>query len=162
MKDQTQIFLFASPEIEEILINNQIDLVELLQQEGIEVRKEFAKDPATDANSGHKDVTAVILASAALVLAITPIISKVIEALSHKKVLVKELVCIPVENSNGDVVKDSYGQPILQWVERTRFLESSKEMHSNSQISLKGPVGFEITYSDSPTQALPNSDSLEV
>ena len=161
MEDQTQIFLFLSPDIQELLIDNEIDLVELLQKEGIELNKSFGKDPTTDAKFGHKDAVTIILASAALVLAITPIISKVIAALSHKKVLVKELVCVPVEDTIGNVVKDSYGEPILQWVERTRLLESSEEMRSNIQISLKGPVGLEVTYGDSPTQALPSRNFLK-
>ncbi|NEP49827.1 MAG: hypothetical protein F6K65_13845 [Moorea sp. SIO3C2] len=161
MEDQIQIFLFISPDIKEILIDNETDLVELLQQEGIEVNQVIAKDPTTDAKSGHRDVTAVILASAALALAITPIISKLIAALSHKKVVVKELVCVPVEDSLGNVVRDSSGEPILQWVERTRLLESSEEMGSDTQISLKGPVGLEVTYGDSPTKLLPSSDFSE-
>ncbi|WP_334731215.1 hypothetical protein [Nostoc sp.] len=161
MQDQTQIFLFLSPDIEELLVENQIDLVEFLQQEGIEADQVIAKDPTTDAKSGHRDVTTVILASAALVLAITPIISKLIAALCHKKVVVKELICLPVEDSGRNVVRDSFGEPILQWVERARFLESSEKMRSDTQISLKGPVGLEVTYGDSPTKTLPYSDSSE-
>lgn len=161
MEDQTQIFFFLSPDIEELLVDNEIDLIELLQQEGIEVNQDFVKDPTTDAKSGHKDVTTVILASAALVLAITPIISKVIAALSHKKVVIKELVCVPVEDSGGNVVRDSSGEPILQWVERARILESSKEMRSDTQISLKGPVGLEVTYGDSPVKVLPSNNFSE-
>lgn len=161
MENQTQIFLFLSPDIEELLIDNETDLVELLQQEGIEVNQGFLKDPTKDAQSGHKDPTTVILASAALILAITPIVSKVIAALSHKKVVIKELVCVPVEDSSKNVVRDSSGEPILQWVERTRLLESSQKIELGTQISLKGPVGLEVTYEDSPAKSLPSSNFSE-
>jgi len=158
MEGQTQIFFFISHDIEELLIDNGIDLVEFLQQEGIEVNQDFATDPTTDSKSSYRDPTTIILASAALVLAITPIISKLIAALSHKKVLIKELVLVPVEDSSGNVVKDSYGEPILQWIERVRLLESSEKIGSATQISIKGPVGLEISYKDFPTQSLPSSN----
>ena len=161
MKDQTQIFLFTSPDIKEVLADNKIDLVEILKQEGIQLSQEFAKDPTENVKSRDREATAVILASAALILAITPILSKVIAALSHKKVIVKELVCIPVEDSGGNVMKNYHGEPILQWVERTRLLESSEEMRSDTKISLKGPVGLEITYEDSSTKALSENNSSE-
>ena len=159
MENPTQIFISVSPEIEELLLDNQVDLVELLQQEGMNVTQEFAKDPTADANSGYKDPTSVILASAALVLSITPFLSKIISALSHKRVLVKEKVFVPVEDSSGNVVRDSSGEAILHWVERSRFLESSDGMSSNTKISLKGPLRLEIIYEDSTVEALPNSNS---
>ena len=161
MKNPTQIFISLSPEIEELLFDNQVDLVELLQQEGMDVRQEFAKDPTADANSGYKDATRVILASAALVLSITPLLSKSISTLSQKTVLVKEKVLVPIEDSSGNVVIDSFGKPIVHWVERPRFLESSEEMPSNTKISLKGPFRLEVTYKDSTVEALPNKNSLK-
>ncbi len=161
MKNPTQMFISLSPEIEELLFDNQVDLVELLQQEGMDVRQEFAKDPTADANSGYKDATRVIWASAALVLSITPLLSNSISALSHKTVLVKEKVLVPVEDSSGNVVRDSFGEPMLHWLERSRFLESSEEMPSSSKISLKGPLRLEITYEDSPVEALTNKNSLK-
>ncbi len=127
----------------------------------MDVRQEFAKDPTADANSGCKDATSVILASAALVLSITPFLSKIISALSHKRVLVKEKVLVPVEDSSGNVVRDSFGEPILHWLERSRLLESSEEMPSKTKMVLKGPYRLEVTYEDSTVEALPNKNSLK-
>lgn len=158
MPDQIQAFVFASPEIEELLADNQIDLVELLKQEGIHVDKGFAKDPTITAKAGQKDPTGILLGTAAIILALTPILSKTITAISRKNVVVHELVCIPVEDSNGNVVSDSSGEPVLQWVTRARLLESSNSTDSNTQILLKGPVGFEISYSDVPTKTLPSGN----
>jgi hypothetical protein len=158
MQDQTEIFIFASPEIQELLADNQLDLVELLKQEGIEVGKGFAKDPTASGDSTQKDPTGIILASAALILAITPLISKVLTALSRRSIVIRELVCVPVEDSNGNVVRDRSGEPLLQWVERSRLLEQSEQLQSATQISLKGPVGLEVSYSDSPKANLPGKD----
>ncbi|NEP80071.1 MAG: hypothetical protein F6K17_15540 [Okeania sp. SIO3C4] len=154
MEDLIPIFILTSPDVKELLADNQIDLVEVLQKEGINVSQEFAQDPTVDPKSGHKDVATVIMASAVLILAITPVLSKVIAALSHKKVVVKELVCLPVEDSSGNVVRNSSGEPILQWVERTHFLESSTEIESGKKISLKTPVGIAVSYEEAPSRFL--------
>lgn len=158
MQDQIQAFVFASPEIEELLADNQINLVELLKQEGIQVDKGFAKNPTITAASGQKEPTGVLLGTAAIILALTPILSKTITAVSRKDVVVHELVCVPVEDSNGNVIQDGSGAPVLQWVTQARLLESSNSTDSKTQILLKGPVGFEISYSDLPTKALPSKN----
>lgn len=160
MQDQAQIFIFTSPEIQELLADNQLDLVELLKQEGFDVSRGFAKDPTDSVGSTQKDPTGVILASAALILAITPLVSKILTALSRRSVVTRELICIPVEDSNGNILRDRFGEPILQWVERSRVLTAESEgLQSGTQISLKGPVGLEVSYSDSPMASLPGKDS---
>ena len=157
-QDQIQAFVFASPEIEELLADNEINLAELLKQEGIQVDKGFAKDPTITAISGQKDPTGILIGTAAIIFALTPILSKTITAISRKNVVVHELVCVPVEDSKGNVVQDASGAPVLQWVTRARLLESSKSTDSNAQILLKGPVGFELSYSDVLTKTLPSGN----
>lgn len=154
MQNQVELFIFISPEVQELLVDNQIDLVELLKQEGLEVAKGFSKDPTASADSTQKDPTGIILATSALVLAITPLISKILTALSRRSIVTRELVCIPVEDSRGNIVRDSSGEPLLQWVERSRILDQSEQLQSASSILLKGPAGLEISYSDSPKATL--------
>ncbi len=150
MEDQQKLFVFASPEIQLLLADNQVDLADLLKKEGISVSQGLAQDPAISNASIHKDPATVIFASAALALSLTPIITKVIAALSHKSVVVHELILIPVEDSEGNIVYDQAGQPILRWVRRTRIVESSEQPHEAMSISLKGPFGWEIQYSSTP------------
>ncbi len=151
MEAQQQIFIFASPEIQELLADNETDLVELLNQKGIEVSRGYAQDPTLMSNSGNKEPVSIILASTALVLALTPTISKIITALSHKSVEVEEVVLQPVEDSQGSVVYDTVGNPILQWVKRRQLKEIAKVLPDDIDIELKAPiVGFELTYKASP------------
>ncbi len=150
MEDEVKIFVFVSAEIQELLADNQTDLVELLNREGIEVKWGFALDPTVSPDSAYKEPVSIIFASAALILALTPTISKVIAAISHKTVQVDEMVLIPVEDSQGNVVRDASGNPILHWVKRRKIMESSKDIPEESSMSLKGPMGLELTYSASP------------
>ena len=151
METQQQIFIFASPEIQELLADNETDLVELLNQEGIAVSQGYAQDPAQIGYSGNKEPVTIILASAALVVALTPTISKIITALSHKTVEVEEMVPVQVEDSQGNVVHDTAGNPFTQWVNRKQFKEIVKVPPEETSMTLKVPViGFELTYKASP------------
>jgi hypothetical protein len=153
METPHQIFIFASPEIQELLADNETNLVELLNQEGIAVSRGYAQDPTQNRNVGNKEPVSILLATAALILALTPTISKVITALSHKTVEVEEMVLLPVEDSQGNVVHDAAGNPILQWIKRKQLKEIAKVLPEETSISLKAPtVGFELTYKASPKQ----------
>jgi hypothetical protein len=146
MERAQEIFIFASPEIQELLADNQTDFMELLRQEGITISRGSSQDPAMGKGSAYKEPATVIIASAALVVALTPIITRAIEALSHKSVLVQESVLVPVEDSRGDVVRDATGQPVLQWRERPHIIESLEKPQAESSVEIKGPLGITISY----------------
>jgi hypothetical protein len=151
MKDQTEIFVFTSPEVEQFLLEYRIDLVSLLQQQGVEVDYGFSQDPvATDVQ--EKSPSRVIIASAAFVLALTPLLSQVIQSVSPKGIVVHELRCIPTTDVNGNVVLDKSGNPIMKWVRKEQLQEFTNQVKTDPQVSLKGPLGIEVTYSNSSTQ----------
>jgi len=148
MEQQEEFFLFASPDIEAIFADNGTDIVELLKREGCEVERGVAQDPAK-ANSGDstREIATIILASAALVAALTPILLKILQSLTYKDVMVHEIMLIPVEDSAGNVVKDAYGEPVLRWVKRSKILESTRDK-ARQQIKVKA-LGFEIEIKNS-------------
>jgi hypothetical protein len=150
MEGQQEIFVFLSPEVQELLADNQVDLVDLLRQEGVTVQRGFAQDPTTSADAGHKEPVTIILASAALVVALTPLLTKLIEELSHEAVLVTEQVLVPVEDSQGNVVHDNAGKPVLHWVERPRIVESERQPREETAVDIKGPLGITIGYKSTP------------
>lgn len=152
VEDQQQVFVYLSPDVQELFADNQTDLVELLQHEGVDVRRGFASDPTASVESGHKEPATIIIASAALVAALTPLLVRAIEALSHKTVVVTEQLAVPVEDSQGNVVRDTFDQPVLQWVDRTRILESSDKPRDETTVNIKGPLGISIEYKSSPKE----------
>lgn len=99
-----------------------------------------SSDPASDAEDDTRAVATTILASAAVIAALTPVILKIIESLTYK--IVHDTVLVPVEDSSGNVVTDSSGEPKLQWVRKAKFLESSQG-NSAQEIKIKA-LGFEI------------------
>jgi hypothetical protein len=152
MKDSVEIFIFTSPEIEQLLTDYQTDLVELLKRQDIDVQYGVASDP-TATSFQEKSAPKVIIASAALALSLTPIVSQAIQSISPKGIVVHEMIFVPVEDSQGNVVRDASGKPVLQWVKRDRLQEFDQQIDTTSQVSLKG-FGLEVTYSNSPTETL--------
>jgi hypothetical protein len=148
MEPKEPVFVFASSEVREILADNEIDLVDVLRSQGFDVSTGFASDPASAKNSGYKDPATVILASAALVAALTPVISKIISALAHKAVVVQEMVLTPVMDEQGNLVKDSLNEPVMYWAPRTRIVESS-EAQRDTTVLIKGH-GVEISINPTP------------
>jgi hypothetical protein len=152
METQREVFIFLSPEIQELLADNHVDLVDLLHHEGVNVRRGLGQDPTQIACSGYKEPATTIIASAAFVAALTPILTRVIEALSHKSVVVQEQVILPVEDSKGHPVQDVSGRPILQWVNRQRIIESEEKQVDAMTVAVKGPLGISISYQSAPAE----------
>jgi len=142
MPEQIEAFVFTSTEIQELIIDNELNLVELLQKEGCQVEQGSAADPIMSDTDSTKEIATTILASAALVGTLTPIILKIIQSLTYKNVVVHETVLIPVEDSAGNILKDASGEPILQWVRQAKILESQAQK-VKQEVSIKA-LGFEI------------------
>ncbi len=142
MEEQTEAFIFAAPEVEQLLADNGTSIDELLRRQGYEVDRGTTGNPATDADKGTREIATTILASAALVAAMTPILMKIIQSLTYKGVVVHETVLIPIEDSSGDIISDSDGNAKLQWVRRSKLLESSRDP-ATQEVKIKA-LGFEV------------------
>jgi hypothetical protein len=151
VEGQGELVILASPEIRELLVDNEVDIVELLRAEGLEVRRGSASEGISDAEDGLKEPVTILLASAAVIASLTPIISRIISSLTHKRVITKERVLVPVEDSKGEIIRDTAGNPILHWVERARLLESASS-HDHTSLKVEGPAGLTINFEASGDQ----------
>lgn len=149
MEPKEELFVFASTEIETILAENQTSLADLLKREGYDVEKAVREDPASiDSEDKTREITTVLLASAAVIAALTPIVIQVIKSLTYNKdVVVHEKVLVPIEDSAGNVVRDASGEPLLKWEERSKILESTSGTTQN-ELKIKA-FGFEIEIKNS-------------
>lgn len=150
MEEKTPVFIFTSPEFQEFLDSYGIDLVTLLQEQGAEVDWGMASNPAiTDIS--EKSASKVILASAALVVVLTPLLSQALQSVTPQGVIVEEVRCFPVTDKEGNLIKDSLGRPIMQWVKKEEFKEFSKQNH---RVGIEG-LGIKIGYDNHPSNTLP-------
>lgn len=156
MESKEELFVFTSPDIEAIFTENETNLADLLKREGCDVEQGFGKDLAK-ASSGDstREIATTILASAALVAALTPIVLKVLQSLTYKDVVVHEVVLVPVEDSDGNVIKDASGEPVMNWIKRSKILESTRDQNQQ-EINIKA-LGFEIEIRSSGSQEIRNA-----
>lgn len=145
MDEQQHVFLIPSPEVLELLADNEISLVDILQREGFAIEHTAAPHPTAGPDAGLKEPVTVIFASAALVAALTPTILRIIGELSRKQVVVVAEDLVPVEDSKGNVVRDAFGDPILVPKTRTEIIESSRAARDTTTVDLKGPMQISIS-----------------
>ena len=148
MKDKVAIFVFTSPSVDELLMNYETDLVELLKRKGIDVERINVPDPAQLEDLGEKSVSKLVIgisAAALLSISLAPLVTEVIQDLSPD-VTVRERICEPVFDVNGDVVRDNTGQPVYRWIEREEYSRNTSIPDKlNEKITLKTPIGISIT-----------------
>jgi hypothetical protein len=142
----SQVFIFADSEIQALLSGYETSLAELLVREGVQVSDGVAPNPAQVAGSREKEPVSILIGTAAVILALTPVISKAISALANRPVVVTEWVCVPVEDSSGRVLRDANGDPVCTWVERARLLEPSRQGTGQEKVAISGPLGVKISY----------------
>ncbi len=138
------VVLLPSDELEQMLEGKGTSIDEVLEQNG------FSTAPGTNpaargGPSSKREAVSIILATAGLVMAATPSISKSVHALLRRSLVVDEMVLAPVEDSAGNVVKDSRtGEPITHWVSRKRLLDAGPSALKTT-INLEGPVGLKLS-----------------
>lgn len=143
-----EIFLFSAPEIEQLLMENQIDLVKELKEQGVAVERGFTSDPAKEESSQSRDVALVIIASGITLIALSQAISRIIETLARRPVVVKEITCCPSLDSKGNVIRHKNGEILMEWKEQYKMLEpmqpGSENQSLNAEISLVKGLQFEL------------------
>jgi hypothetical protein len=139
--DQNETFLFLTPEVERFLSENEFDTKQLLQKSGYKVEVRLGQNPAFD-SAGKKEPVTILLASAAVIAALTPAVRELIRNLSGRDVVVRERRLVPVESSKGDVVRDASGAPVLHWVDVVKGLAPDP---APQPIKIRG-FGIEISF----------------
>lgn len=141
----------VDPAIERLLIDNETDIADLLARNGVAVQR-FTGDTGSGSRwvdldaSGLKEPVTILLATAAVIAAATPLLGRLLTELSRKSVLVEELVPVPVEDSRGNILTDQDGRPIVRWVPRQRFVETTDRPDKSESLQITGPMGIHVTY----------------
>jgi NADPH-dependent ferric siderophore reductase len=141
---QRDIQVILGQDVAELFQDNDTDLATLLARDGAHIASVAATDPAGTA-FGDKDVALVVLAVAALSSTLTPAIIRVVNRLTHRPVVVKEVVLVPVEDSAGRVVVGPAGEPMLHWMERSRALAMTYGRTNERANATIKALGVEIT-----------------
>ena len=138
---EDKVFFFLAPEVEDFLIENDIGVRQILQKSGLATVAQLGENPASN-SAGEKEPATILLASAAVIAAATPILRELIRNISGREAVVREQHLVPVEDSKGKLVRDAEGAPILHWVDVSKGQAPDQ---SPQAIKIKG-FGIEISF----------------
>lgn len=133
MSDLERRFLFLSSEVQQLLDQHETSIEELLRRADSHIKVDIGEDPAK-ASEGQKEPATILLASAAVIASLTPILREVIRGLSGRDPVISERRLVPTLDAKGEVVRDSKGEPVLYWTDV-----------SSQAIKIKG-FGVEISF----------------
>lgn len=140
------LYIDLSVDVQKVLADNHVDLAKLLHERGLEVQFHRMSDPATDTGTASKEPALVLVATAAVIVAATPIIREIIQTLSRRSVVVRGRKLVPVESSDGAVVRNAQNEPILQWINTAEIIEAPATASPSQKLSVKIPAGISISY----------------
>ncbi|WP_175162340.1 hypothetical protein [Achromobacter aegrifaciens] len=143
MDKPEEVYFFLSPEVHRYLADNDISTSWLLKQTGKEIAIRLGENPAPDIR-GEKEPATILLASAAVIAAATPILREVLRTFAGRDPVIRERRLVPVADSSGELVRDANGQPVLQWVDEIKGLIPESPIQSGG---IKG-FGIEISFGD--------------
>jgi hypothetical protein len=126
-------YIFLSEELEQALKERGLPLTDLLKQAGIH---DFQVVPESTAPVGTREAVTVILASAALVAACTPVLLRLIEALTHRDAIVVDREVSPAKDEKGNLVP---GHVVLrEHFQQGQSAPSTSTAHQKLKLSLPG------------------------
>jgi hypothetical protein len=135
-------YIILSADVQRLLSENNVGLNDILAQAALgpnEVREVF--DPATP-ELGAKEVVTIILASAAAVAVLTPLLTKVVRLYTHRPIVVEDTELVPTYDKQGKPLIHPSGDPVLHWQRKKRLLEPQQN-NQQSKATIKG-FGIEI------------------
>jgi hypothetical protein len=145
-----RLYIDLDPDIQALVADNFINIEKALNRAGYNVKVELASQPERQANPSKEPAT-VLIATAAVILAATPVLREIIQAVSRRPIVLKRQRLFPVEDSKGNVIVGSDGLPVLQWVEVPDVVEAQSPIPQQQSVGIEG-LGIRISYSTGESQ----------
>ena len=135
MAETVPIYVLTSPEVQAFLADNGTSLGELLRAEGVPVEERTGPNPVHSEDGAKKEPVTILLASAAVIATITPLIKSILQR--YSKPNVENQVLLPVMDRSGAVVRDKDGQALTHW---------GQQPLPESKVEVQGPMGIKISF----------------
>jgi hypothetical protein len=123
-----KIYLDLSDDIRFLFEENQISLEEVLTNSGIDHKLTYESPFSLEEDNGRtKNLVVVIVAASTAVLAISFALSEIISTLQRKPHVIEIHNIEEIRDSEGNIVKDVQGRPLLKAVKKYELLEPRRE-----------------------------------
>jgi hypothetical protein len=150
----TKIYLDLSDDIQQLFYDNKISINDVMRQENIDSTISYGIIPGQEREGERsKDLTTIILASSAAVIAIGTAISQIIRTLQRKPHLVKYIELIELRDAEGNIILDLAGKPQFKQITKYELLEPRKEDTSkNFEVNWTTESGIVMKFSSAEKQ----------
>ncbi|MDG4787995.1 hypothetical protein O7626_18965 [Micromonospora sp. WMMD1102] len=158
-----RLTVFVSRELEGLLVGNSTGVVDILRAHQVDFEVEFGHGGTAPGAGAERDLVLTLLASAAVVATVTPLVRTVLDRLTNRPVVATELRLVPVESSSGEVVRAADGTPVLHWVEVRRLLDDGGRDRSRTErlnLTLEGPLGVRFELGTSARDGRDEADTV--
>lgn len=158
--DRVKVYIELSDDLRALFAENNVGVEDVLRQEKIDVEFRYDLVPYREETEGReKDVALVILASSAVILAISTALSHIIETLYRKPYFVEyydlEVIC----DGEGRPVTSRTGSPLLKMVKKHEFIEpTQKDIARTFDTSWVPSTGLVIRFSSKEHRQQTQSD----
>jgi hypothetical protein len=143
-----EIVLDFSEEIREAIESNNIDLAQLLNEEGEDIQVRYSKSPFTgEKETGEKALVPLIIASAAAVGIIAVAISKLLEVIYHRPHFVEYTEMETVKGPDGKILMNEKNEPVYMEKKKFRLIEPrAKDSSSDISTTISKTGGLVLSF----------------
>lgn len=108
------LYVIFSEKLMQVLQANSLSPADVLRRAGV---SDLNSVPDPTHKEGQRDAFTLLLGSAAVVAAATPLIVRVLDLVVNRPVVIKNRELKPALDGNGDAVRDGKGQIVMTWSE---------------------------------------------
>src|SRR5258708_7895667 len=121
MSDRERYHLLLTPDLERLMAEKEVDLNELIRRAAPEVKMEIGQNIAGE-TEGEKELVTILLASAAVIAALTPTLKELIRAATDRPIVATDMIPVPLLDNTGKPILGSNGEPAVAWAQTMRDL----------------------------------------
>jgi hypothetical protein len=138
------LYIVLSAELNRLLSENSVSLTDILAKGHFSAADASIVSNPAASQQGVKEVATIILASAAAVAALTPLITRVVRLYTQRPIVVEDTELVPIYHEDGRPVFRSSGELLLQWQRKKRLLQPRQDDSVQTAATVKG-YGIEFT-----------------
>src|SRR5437588_13044305 len=113
MADTIEMYVLTTPGVRAFLADNETSISELLRKEGVKVEEQTAPNPVRREEGSTKEPVTILLASAAVIATLTPMIKSILQR--YSKASVENQVLLTVLDGSGAVVREKDADALTYW-----------------------------------------------
>jgi hypothetical protein len=144
--ERERIEVVLSPEVYEDLLKHNVDIMALLSDSRFDWQPTYGNSGSNEERAVAKEPAIIVLATAAAVVAATPILRDIVSALSRRPVAIRRQRLVTVRGTDGSVIVGSDGEPLREWRDEVLLVSPPGPKEATQKLAVSGPWAIRIEY----------------